>query len=224
MFRLLRPDRRTLINSLIEAMLIIFSVLVALAANRWRGRFESQQRLQDTERNIRVELQDNRAILRTIIPYHEEEVRRIGQFLAQPNLMDKVKGRSMRDLQFQLLPHGFWDPPVSPSQLTDAAWRTAVADGTVSLMNVQLLSKLTQYYSQQNIGVEHMLQLLPQQLLTPQYFDPKSTVLMLRTVQGWFSIMAPAEKDLLSEASEALDALPAPHKAIASAKSNAHVP
>ena len=224
MFRLFRPDRRTLINSLIEAILIIFSVLVALAASRWRDRFESRQRLQDTEQHIRIELQDNRAILQAIIPYHEKEVRRIGQFLAQPDLVDKVKGHSMRDLQFQLLPHGFWNPPVSPSQLSDAAWRSAVADGTVSLMNVQLLNKLTEYYSQQNIGVEHMLQLLPQQFLTPQYFDPKSTVLMLRTVQGWFSIMAPAEKNLLSEANKALNSLPAAHETIAPPKSNARVP
>lgn len=64
-----RSHRRTLVDLLIEALLIIFSVLVALAANRWRDEHEARQRLAAAGQHIRIELQDNRAILQNIIPY-----------------------------------------------------------------------------------------------------------------------------------------------------------
>lgn len=208
MFRLLRPDRRTLVNSLIEALLIVFSVLVALAANRWRDQRISHRRLETTEQHIRIELENNQAILRAIIPYHEEEVQRIGQFLAQPDLAAKIKGRSLRDLQFQLIPRGFWNPPVSPSNLSDAAWRSAVADNVVSLMDVRVLNQLAAYYSLQNLGVQHTLQIMSQQFLSPPMYNPKATVLMLKTAQGWFSEMASEENDLLHNANETLRSLP----------------
>lgn len=219
MFRLFRPDRRTLINSLIEAVLIIFSVLVALAANRWRDQHVAQQRLAVTEQHIRAELENNQAILRVVIPYHEEEVRRIGQFLAQPDLAQKIKGRSMYNLQSQLIPNGYWNPPVTPSILSDAAWRSAVADDTVALMHVQLLNQLAAYYSFQNIAVERPLENLPQKMLIPQYYDPNATVLMLRMAQGWFHTMADEEKSVLQEADETLKALPPSDKTSIPAKS-----
>lgn len=219
MFRLLRPDRRTLINSAIEAVLIVFSVLVALAANRWRDQRVSEHRLQITVQHIRIELENNQAILRAVIPYHEEEVRRIGQLLAQPDLTQKIKGRSLYDLRHQLIPHGYWNPPVTPGVLSDAAWRSAVADDTVTLMPVQLLNQLTAYYSFQNIAVERPLENLQQKFLIPQYFDPKATVLMLRMAQGWFSTMADEEKSVLQEAGTTLKALPPSSKAGTPAKS-----
>lgn len=208
MFRLLRPDRRTLINSLIEAVLIVFSVLVALAANRWRDQQISRQRLALTEQHIRIELRNNQAVLRSIIPYHEEEVRRIGQFLAQPDLADKIKGRSLRELEFQLAPHGFWNPPVSPGNLSDAAWRSAMADNTVSMMDVRVLNQLSAYYSMQNLGVQHTLQIMSEQFLSPQIYDPKSTILLLRALRGWFSEMASEEEELLYNADATLKSLP----------------
>lgn len=219
MFRLLRPDRRTLINSLIEAVLIIFSVLVALAANRWRDQHAARRRLAITEQHIRIELENNQAVLRSIIPYHEEEVRRIGQFLAQRDLTDKIKGRSARDLQFQLMPMGFWNPSAPPHDLSNAAWRSAVAENTVSLMNIKLLNELIGYYSLQNEGVQNTLQFVLHQYLSPQWFDPRATILMLKTSQGWFSEMASEEKYLLYEVDETLKALPPSSKTGTPAKS-----
>ena len=208
MFRLLRPDRRTLINSLIEAVLIVFSVLVALTANRWRDQHISRQRLAVTEQHIRIELENNQAVLRSIIPYHEAEVRRVGQFLAQSDLVVKINGRSLRDLQFQLMPRGFWNPSAPPHDLSDAAWRSAIADNSVALMNVRLLNRLATYYSLQREGVQHTLQFVLQQFLSPQMSDPKTTILMLKTSEGWFSEMASEEKYLLYQAGQTLRTLP----------------
>lgn len=213
MFRLLRPRHRTLVNSLIEAALIVFSVLVALTANRWRDQHDARQRLDVAVQHIRIELQQNQAVLRNIIPYHEAEVQRIGQFLARPDLADKVRGHSLSDLSGQLMPRGFWNPSVSPGNLSDSAWRSAIAANTISLMNVRLLNKLTTYYSLQNIGVQHTLQTVGQQFLLPPTFDPKSTILMLRTTQGWFSELASEEKELLTYTNDTLKALPPPGKA-----------
>lgn len=212
MFRLLRPDRKTLTNSLIEAVLIVFSVLVALAGNHWRTEHVARQRLARHELQIRIELENNQAILREVIPYHEQEVARIRNFLAQPDLSEKIKGRSLRDLQLQLMPRGFWRTSVTPGLLSDAAWQSAIADNSVALMNVALLNKLTQYYSYQNATVVHYLQDLNRQFLIPQMFDPKSTVIMLRLAQGWFSIMAGAETSTLDGANAVLRALPPAEK------------
>lgn len=208
MFRLLRPRRRTLVNSLIEAVLIVFSVLVALAANRWRDQHEARQRLDVAEQHIRIELEQNRAILQNIIPYHEAEVQRMGEYLAQPDLADKVRRRALSDLLEQLMPRGFWNPGVSPSALSDSAWQSAIATNTVSLMNLPLLNKLTAYYALQNNGVQHTLQVVGQQFLLPSTYDPNSTILMLRTSQGWFSELASEEQELLAYTNDTLKALP----------------
>jgi hypothetical protein len=201
-----------LVNSLIEAVLIVFSVLVALAANRWRDQRASRQRLDLVEQHLGIELENNQAILGNIIPYHEAEVRRIGQFLAQPDLKRKINGLSLRDLMLQLMPRGFWNPAVSPGILSDSAWRSAVADNTVSLMNVRLLNQLAAYYSLQDSGVQRTLQIVGQEFLSPQMYDPKSTILMLKTSQGWFNEMASEEKELLFYADKTLTALPPPDR------------
>lgn len=205
-----RSHRRTIVDLLIEALLIVFSVLVALAANRWRDQREARQRLAAAEQHIRVELEENKAILQNIIPYHEAEAQRIGAFLARPDLADQVRGRSMRDLEDQLMPHGFWNPTVSPQDLSDAAWQSALSDHSASLMPPQTVNRLMAYYAVQDSGVQHTLQLMGQQFLAPSMFDPRATILMLRTTQGWFSEIAAEEKELLYYADKNLNAL-SPH-------------
>lgn len=202
-----RSHRRTIADLLIEALLIIFSVLAALAANRWRDQHQASQRLQAATRHIRVELQHNRAILQNIIPYHEAEVQRIGQFLARPDLAEQVRGRSFNELAGQLMPHGLWNPTVSPQNLSDSAWQSALSDGSASIMNPALLNKLTAYYAVQSTGVQRTLDFMLQQFLAPPMFDPRSTILMLRTTQGWFHEIAAEEKELLDYTNADLKAL-----------------
>lgn len=207
-----RSHRRTMVDLLIEALLIVFSVMFALAVSRWRDENETRQRLAAAEQHIRVELENNRAILQSMIPYHEAEVRRIGQFLTQPAMREQVRGQSFNDLADQLMPRGFWNPTVSPKELSDSAWQSALSDHSASHMNPQLLNRLTAYYALQGSGVQRTSQFMLQQFLAPPMFDPHSTVLMLRASQGWFGEIAAEEKALLAETSGALDALPASAK------------
>ena len=205
-----RPHRRVMVDLLIEALLIVFSVMLALEASQWRTQHEARQRLDAAEQHICIELRHNRAILQDMIPYHEAEVRRIGQFLARRDLDEQVREHSFSDMADQLTPRGFWNPTVSPQDLSESAWQSALSDRSASHMNPPLLNKLTAYYALQRGGVQRTLQFMLQQALAPPMFDPHSTLLMLRASQGWFSEIAAEEKMLLARTNDALNALPVP--------------
>lgn len=199
--------RRALVDLLIEALLIVFSVLLALEASQWRAQHEARQRLDAAKQHIRVELENNQAILRNMIPYHEAVVRRVGRLLARRDLSDQLRGRSFTDMTNPLMPRGVWNPTVSPQDLSDSAWRSALSDHSASQMSPQLLNTLTAYYAMQNSGVQHTLQFTLQQLLAPAMFDPHSTLLMLRASQGWLNELVGEEKELLAHTKGALNAL-----------------
>ncbi|HEX7324984.1 MAG TPA: hypothetical protein VF292_06495 [Rhodanobacteraceae bacterium] len=203
-----RSHRQAILDLSIEASLIVFSVMLALAANRWRDQHAAQQRLIAAEQHIRIELEDNRVILLDMIPYHEAEVRRIGQFLTRSDLSERIRGHSFHDLEGELMPRGVWNPTVSPKDLSDSAWRSALSDHSASQMSPQLLNELTAYYAVQNSGVQHTLQFTLQQLLAPAMFDPRSTNLMLRASQGGLNELVGEEKGLLTYTNGALKALP----------------
>jgi hypothetical protein len=101
-----------------------------------------------------------------------------------------------------------WNPQVSPSYLSDAAWKSAIASGVLPLMKPELLKALTSYYSSQTTGVLNTLQTLNQVYLGPDPYDRSRTITMLRTIQGTFSELADQEQSLLQSVDQTLKVMP----------------
>jgi hypothetical protein len=211
MYKMVHMGRLRVLNVMAEAALIVFSILLALYTNHWREERIAHQRMLTALAEIRVELQQNRAILQNVLPYHLAEMERIGHFLDRQDLQQQVKEKDLIELLKQskaLEFHGVWNPQVSPSDLSDTAWKSAIASDVLPLMQPALLKALTSYYSFQDTGVQNTLHTLNQIYLGPEPYDRSRTITMLRTLQGTFRQLADQEQSLLELANQTLQAIP----------------
>lgn len=211
MYKLINMGRVRLLNVLAEAALIVFSILVALFTNRWHDERAARQRVGRDLAAIQVELQQNRAILMDALPYHRQEVLSFQEFLARPDLQQRVKDKNMfqvvYDYKQELGWHGVWHPNVTPGNLSDTAWKTAVANGDLPLMDPDLVKSLIDYYTFQGTEL-NTIQLIGQIYMSPAPYDRGQTVTMLYTLQGTYRQLADQEGSLLQQADQTLQALP----------------
>jgi hypothetical protein len=212
MYKMVNMGKVRLLNVLAEAALIVFSILFALYTNRWREAHAAQQRVTRDLAAIRVELQENRALLADVLPYHEQEIQSFGKFLARPDLEKLVHGMNMfqavQAYKAELTYHGVWHPHVTPGDLSDTAWKTALANDDLPYMDPDLVKALTDYYSFQESGLKNDLQVLVQVYLSPAAYDRNQTVTMLYAFQGAFTILADHGGSLLSQADHTLQEIP----------------
>ena len=211
MYKMINMGRVRLLNVLAEAVLIVFSILLALYTNHWREERAARQRVERDLASVRVELQENRAILADVLPYHQQEVQTFGKFLARPDLQQRVRGKDMfeavHDNREELQFHGVWQPHVTPSSLSGTAWKTAVANGDLPYMSPDLVKALTDYYTFQDTEV-NVIQLISQIYMSPPPYDRSQTVTMLHTLQGTFGQLADHEESLLHQVDTTLQVMP----------------
>lgn len=212
MYKMINMGKVRLLNVLAEAALIVFSILFALYTNRWREEHAAQQRVARDLAAIRVELQENRALVADVLPYHQQEIVAFGKFLQRPDVDQRVRGMNMFQVvqayKVELTYHGVWHPHVTPSTLSDSAWKTALANGDLPYMDPDLAKALTDYYSFQESGLMNDLQVLVQVYLSPAAYDRNQTVTMLYAFQGAFTILADHGESLLSQADTTLKEMP----------------
>lgn len=213
MYKMINMGKIRLLNVLAEAALIVFSILLALYTNHWREDRAARQRVDRDLAAIRIELQEDRAIIADAQPYDEQEVETFGNFLARPDLDKLVRGKDMFEViranKQELRYHGIWHPNVTPSSLSDTAWKTAVANGDLPLMEPELVKALTDYYTFQGSGLVNDIQESTQVYSSPVAYDHSQTVTMLRTLQGTYYNLSDHEGSLLEQADKTLQAMPA---------------
>jgi len=213
MYKMVHMGKVRVLNVLAEAALIVFSILLALYTNHWREQRAARQRVDRDLAAIRVELQEDRAIIAEALPYAQQEVETFGKFLERPDLDKLVRGKDMFDVvhanKQELRFHGIWNPSVRPSSLSDTAWKTAIANGDLPLMDPDLVKGLTDYYSFQDSGLVNYLEQDSQVFNTPAPYDPSQTITMLRVLQGTYYNLADHEGTLLEQMDKTLKAMPA---------------
>ena len=211
MYKMVHMGKIRLLNVLAEAALIVFSILLALYTNRWREEHAARQRVDRDLAAVRVELGENRAILADALPYHRQEVESFGKFLARPDLERLVKGKNMMQAVYayhdELSWHGIWHPNVTPGNLSDTAWKTALANGDLPFMDPDLVKSLTDYYTFQGT-LMNTIKLVGQIYMSPPPYDRAQTVTMLYTMQGTYRQLADQEGSLLEEVDETLKVMP----------------
>ena len=212
MYKMINMGKVRLLNVLAEAALIVFSILLALYTNHWREEHSARRRVDRDLAAIRVELQENRAILADALPYDEQEAETFGKFLERPDLDSLVRGKDMFEVvranKQELKWHGIWHPNVTPSSLSDTAWRTAVANGDLPLMQPDLVKALTDYYTFQDSGLVRSIQQSSEVYGSPAPYDRTQTITMLRTLQGTYYNLSDFEGSLLEQVDKTLQAMP----------------
>jgi type II secretory pathway pseudopilin PulG len=123
---------------LFEAVLIVLSILLALAVNEWQDARRDERLANQALAAFRQELSQNRARLRELIPYHE----RIQGEMQQ--MADAGTVHSYEDLRKIPGFAGF-----RPAFLLQTAWRSALATGALGKIDYRTVNALSTTYTLQ---------------------------------------------------------------------------
>jgi hypothetical protein len=143
---------------LAESLLIVASVLLALAVDEWRESRSDQERLEVALESFERELADNRTRIKESVPYH---------VVLRDRFNELASGPAPGSLQeaFRSIPE--WQGIGLPGTL-DVAWDAALASQVFPHMDYDLITALARVYRQQRAferrGAQGSVALEPQNL------------------------------------------------------------
>lgn len=129
---------------LVESLLIVLSILLALAMDSWREGRQNAARAEQALASFEAEIRRNKAVIETVMPYHL----RLQKDLIR--LRDEGAIRTFEDLQNIEGFEGF-----RPAILEETAWRTAVATGTLEHLDYETVQILSRLYTAQERVIAH---------------------------------------------------------------------
>lgn len=133
----------------IEAVLIVFAVVLGFVVNEWRAEVRAEREAAVALERIEREMANNAAILETVIPYHEGVIERIGVAVAAIESGEAPERGVFLMLIPEILPRGMQEP-----RLSRIAWDYAEQRGEMDPLDYALVSDLAYIYSTQDSGVE----------------------------------------------------------------------
>jgi hypothetical protein len=124
---------------LVESLLIVFSILLALAVDEWREDRQTEKRVAQALESFTGEIQRNRKAVAKVLPYHELLHRHFLELAASG------KVRSAKDFMASKDFKGF-----APVSYESTVWRTAVATGILTDLDFETASRLSRLYTVQD--------------------------------------------------------------------------
>ena len=118
----------------IESLLIMLSILLALAVDEWRESRSYQELARQSLQIFAQEIEPNLAMMNDVVPYHVGLQQVVAEMAAEPDRVVDVHS-IMEGLQ--------------PTVLLNTAWETALATGAFRHMDVSTVSRLSRMYSLQ---------------------------------------------------------------------------
>jgi hypothetical protein len=157
---------------LLEAALIVLSVLLGFAVNEWQQNRADRKLAHSVLANFRREIAQNLATLERTQPRHAQLVQRLEAASA------RAHGDSAAfDVFAAMMPPG----GLELKPLPDAAWQTANTTGAFRLLDYETAAMLSETYLVQRTLIGDSMERLSGQLLSPANFDPAAQRTMLRT-------------------------------------------
>jgi hypothetical protein len=123
-------------RTLVESLLIVVSIMGALALDEWREDREIQELVDRSVASFAHELQQNHDRVEAVRPYHEGLHHILERRIANGGMTSINEFRNIMEA-------------LQPAVLLASAWQTAVATGVLSRMNYELVSALSLTYSTQ---------------------------------------------------------------------------
>lgn len=132
----------------IEALMIVFSVLVALGINKTVEVWQTRKQTETARTAIRKELERNEELVRWMVNKHEKVLKHITDIESGKN--DSLKARLLSGKHFD-----FWvlteNETIAPEFASNTAWETARVTGLISEFAYSEIEDLTRIYAQQEI-------------------------------------------------------------------------
>src|SRR2546421_12647959 len=134
-----RGHQKSLLNIILEVVLISIGVFLALWANNWHEEREHRALAHSTLRNFADELRANQRAVRSERQYHETLARQLHEFLIsnEPPTEERLQKR----VQFK---------GVRPIIFEHTAWDLALATQAFSYLKPELAFDISKVYTQQN--------------------------------------------------------------------------
>ena len=135
----LREHQRSLLNLILEVVLISIGVFLALWANNWHEEREHRALAHSTLRNFADELRANQQAVRSERQYHETLARQLHEFLISNE--PPTEERLQKSVQFK---------GVRPIIFEHTAWDLALATQAFSYLKPELAFDISKVYTAQS--------------------------------------------------------------------------
>lgn len=132
-------------ESVVQALLIVFSVLLAFYVDDYRERLEARARQHQALDMIMAELASNRSSVSSKIEYHRE--------LLQQLRKKREDGAYLQASLFEVLVHSA-PRGINPPQVHATAWQTAMTDAALQRLDYAQYHRLASAYRMQSTGIE----------------------------------------------------------------------
>jgi type II secretory pathway pseudopilin PulG len=180
------------IGFVLEAGLIVLSVLLALAVNEWRAERKAAQKAQTALKAIHSELEANREEFKKAMQYHRM-------------FRDTLHYYQKRDLTppMRLLNQGIFQP----ATVSETAWETAKQSGVTDHFAYELVLDLSHFYQRQS-DYNELSNAIGQQLYISSTMEKSPEELLRGKYENWISLLSDfsnsREQRLMKSATELL--------------------
>lgn len=177
----MKLDRNFWLKLSLESLLIIFSVLLALALNEYLASRKEAEKTRQVLLSIREELRENREIIKNWQQIHTETLKNIEFYRSQPTTYDSLmQGNQFR---FNLIFKG----SLMPNNIRSNAWEIAKTSGMLQNFDLALANTLTDTYDMQHIGAgstaNQLIRLIYDRQTHEQALIPQTLVIFEITMQ-----------------------------------------
>ncbi|MEL7145892.1 MAG: hypothetical protein AAFO69_05960 [Bacteroidota bacterium] len=178
---------------LIEALLIVFTVSLAMALNEWRANVKEEKTVEKVRTNILNEIKANRADLIEKMAYHQETSQRIARYLANDSLWATLKYKNGIEVTMQLMPRGIFEP-----NLQSGAWDGAVLSGLVNSFEYEFLEEFSTLYHMQADGPNSSWKVMAGFFSESSSYEPENAKTLMLRFQLSFAVLHSQEQNLLN--------------------------
>ena len=134
---------------LIEALLIVFTVLLALALNEWRNNVKEENTKIAVLNNIIKEIENNKRLIEEVTGYHEKVFTTFEEYNSNDSLWSTLPNMPGITAFMPIMDQG-----IKPAILQSGAWKSAELSGVVNSIDYETLYVLSNLYSVQELGTQ----------------------------------------------------------------------
>ncbi len=189
---------------LIEALLIVFTVLLALTLNEWRTNVKERKLKDKALKNIISEIRSNKEDIESKLDYHLQISENIKLYLSNDSLWATLDHTSGIGAVSTIMTRGIANP-----NLQSGAWNSAVLSGVVNSFEYDVLYELSNLYQVQENGPNSTWKIMAGFFSESSSFDPANARQVTMKFQLAFRELYSQERSLLKDYEKALSLLEA---------------
>ena len=186
----------------VEAIMIVFTVLLALTLNEWRSNNKAEALTEKVLVNILRELKTNQADLEAKKDYHLEMSDKLAVYNNSDSLWSTLQYETGIGAVVQVIREGILNP-----NLQAGAWRSAELSGVINNFDYETIYILSNTYRVQEEGVASTWKHLATLFVSFDSYKKENARDFSRLIQMGFRELNAQERNLLDKYHEAITLL-----------------